>query len=146
MEKNIFLINLVSIVYMTGVAWLVQLVQYPLFSAYGKSENFADYHASYTFWITPVVAPAMILELITSFLMIFYAPEEFDQRLVWLGLILTLLVWASTFLLQVPLHERLAREFDENAHSALVATNWIRTAAWTLHAVLVFCFALKIMK
>jgi hypothetical protein len=146
MDKIIFLLNLASVVYLTGVVWLVQLVQYPLFSAYGKSENFAAYHASYTFWITPVVAPAMILELATSILLIFYAPEIFERRLVWIGLALTLIVWASTFFLQVPLHERLARGFDETAHSALVRTNWIRTAAWSLHAVLVCYFALKIMK
>lgn len=146
MEKIIFLINSGAVVYLTGVVWLVQLVQYPLFSSFKAHANFPAYHASYTFWITPVVAPAMVLELITSILLVFYAPEIFDRRLVWLALGLTLSVWASTFFLQVPLHERLARGFDENAHSALVNSNWIRTAAWSAHSLLVFYFALKIMK
>ena len=39
-------------------------------------------------------------------------------------------------LLQVPRHNALARGFDGPAHAALVATNWVRTAAWSLRALL----------
>jgi hypothetical protein len=142
MDKTIFLINLAATVYLTGVIWVVQLVQYPFFS-FVDAEKFPAYHSSYTFRITPVVAPAMILELVTSILLLFRAPENFNAKLVWLGLILTLVVWASTFLLQVPLHDKLARGFDAGAHSALVNTNWIRTAAWSLRAALVLYFVWK---
>jgi hypothetical protein len=38
--------------------------------------------------------------------------------------------------LQVPLHTRLARGFDPAAHRQLVRTNWLRTLAWTLRALL----------
>lgn len=146
MGKFIFLINLASTLYLTGVIWLVQLVQYPQFSVFAETKNFPAYHNSYRFWITFVVAPAMILELVTSVLLIFYQLETVDSKMVWLGLILTLTAWTSTFFLQVPLHERLALGFDGNAHSALVRTNWIRTAAWSLRAVLVLYCAAKIMK
>jgi len=130
---------------MTGVIWLTQLVQYPQFERFDAA-NFTSYHDEYRFWITPVVAPTMIAELFTAIFLLFYKPAELDAKLVWLGLILVGVIWASTFFLQVPLHEKLARGFDANAHSLLVKTNWIRTIAWSARAVLVLYLAWLIMR
>jgi sugar (pentulose or hexulose) kinase len=41
------------------------------------------------------------------------------------------LIWASTFWLQVPQHLRLSEPYDSYAQQLLVQTNWIRTLAWT---------------
>ena len=41
----------------------------------------------------------------------------------------------STVLLQVPLHRRLAEDHDDAAARRLIATNWIRTAAWTTRGI-----------
>ena len=142
MRQTILLINLASTIFLTGLIWLVQIIQYPGF-AFVETEKFRAFHASYTFWITPIVAPAMLLELLTSALLLFYSPENIDSKLIWLGLVLTIIVWASTFFIQVPLHEKLALGFDAEAHSALVNTNWIRTIAWSLRGVLVLYFAWK---
>lgn len=145
MEKIILLANVAASLYLTGLIWVVQIVQYPFFS-FVDPKKFAAYHAAYTFWITPVVAPAMLVELATAVLLIFYRPENISPKLVWLALALTAITWASTFFLQVPLHEKLARGgggFDQAAHSALVNTNWIRTVAWSLRAALVLYFAWK---
>jgi hypothetical protein len=133
MSKIFLIINFASTFFMLGVIWLIQLVQYPFFAQVGK-ENFQQYHAAHTFWITPVVAPAMILELLTSFFLIIYPPENIDSKLIWIGLILTLTVWLSTLFLQVPMHEKLAQGFDAEAHRFLVNSNWIRTIAWTLRS------------
>ncbi len=130
---------------MTGVIWLIQLVQYPLFSQIG-TENFQKYHSLHTFWITFVVAPPMMLELLTSIFLIIYKPAEIDSKLLWIGLFLAVAVWASTFFLQVPMHEKLASGFDKNAHDFLVNSNWIRTIAWTLRSVLVSYFIWKVFR
>ena len=98
MEKTVLILNLTSTLFLTGVIWLIQLVQYPFFSQVG-AENFNKYHSSHSFWITPVVAPMMIIELITSIFLIVYPPENVDSKLIWLGLILAITVWASTFFL-----------------------------------------------
>ncbi|MEK7722746.1 MAG: hypothetical protein AAB336_00185 [Acidobacteriota bacterium] len=145
MSKIILIVNLASTLYLTGVIWLIQLVQYPFFAQVGR-ENFQEYHASHTFWITPVVAPAMILELITSVFLILYPPENIDGKLIWLALFLTLTVWLSTFFLQVPMHEKLAQGFDAEAHRFLVNSNWIRTIAWTLRSGLVCYFLWKLVR
>ncbi len=140
MTKILTILQIASSLIMFGVIWIIQLVQYPFFS-HVNAENFPKYHAAHTFWITPVVAPAMIIELVTSILIIFYPPKNINIKLLYVGLILTLIVWASTFFIQIPLHDKLANGFDANAHSSLVNTNWIRTIAWSLRAVLVVYFA-----
>jgi hypothetical protein len=38
--------------------------------------------------------------------------------------------------LQAPRHVALRRGFDPSVHARLVATNWIRTAAWSARSVL----------
>jgi hypothetical protein len=93
-----------------------------------------------------VVAPMMIIELITSILIIFYPPPNINSKLIWLGLILTLIIWFSTFFLQVPMHEKLAQGFDPEAHQSLVNSNWIRTIAWSLRGFLVIYFVSKNLK
>ena len=45
-------------------------------------------------------------------------------------------IWLSTALIQVPLHQRLGGGFDAEVHSRLVTSNWIRTVAWTLRGLL----------
>lgn len=145
MTNIIIVLQIASTLIMTGVIWIIQLVQYPFFSKV-NAENFPKYHAAHTFWITPVVAPTMIVELITSILMIFYPLKTIDYKLLWLGLILTIIVWTSTFFVQIPLHNKLSKGFNANAHLKLVNTNWIRTIAWSIRCVLVIYFAWKLIR
>lgn len=140
MEKILLLSHIFATLFLTGVIWTTQLVQYPFF-AYFNAETFTKQHDEYRLWITPIVAPPMILELLTAILLLFYPPENIDSKLVLFGLSLVLVIWASTFFIQVPLHEKLARGFDSEAITNLVNTNWIRTIAWSLRAVLVLYFA-----
>jgi hypothetical protein len=49
-------------------------------------------------------------------------------------MILLVAIWLSTMLLQVPEHGRLSAGYVADAHRRLVATNWIRTVAWTLRS------------
>lgn len=145
MEKFLLLTNFFSTAYITGVIWIIQIVQYPLFSKICE-ENFAEYHSLHTFWITPIVAPVMIIELITSFFLLFYAFDKIDYKLIWLGLILTLITWASTFFLQVPMHEKLAKGFDKSSFDFLVYSNWLHTFVWTLRSLLVSFFIFQSLK
>lgn len=127
---------------MTGIIWLVQTIHYPLFSFVG-AEKYREFHAAHMNWISYVVAPLMICEAATAALIVFSPPINADWRVLWAGVLLVAIVWASTFFLQVPLHEKLAQGFDAETHRALVATNWIRTAAWTLRAAIVLSLAWK---
>ena len=134
-DKIIFLLQITSTLFLTGVIWIIQIVQYPFFSYVG-AENFTKYHDEYRFWVTPIVAPAMCIEFVTSVFLLVYRPENVGAPFLWFGLMLTLAIWASTFFLQIPLHEKLAAGFDAEAHKMLIGTNWIRTAAWSLRSLL----------
>jgi hypothetical protein len=133
MWKIILFVQLFATIALTGVIWLVQIVHYPLFAFVGD-EKYKIFHVSHMNWISFVVAPLMIAEALTAILIVFYQPPNANSLVLWFGLILVASIWASTFFLQVPLHERLALGFDAETHHALVSTNWIRTAAWTIRS------------
>lgn len=115
---------------MTGLIWFVQVVHYPLFRMVGPGE-FAAYAAEHVRLTTFVVAPLMLLEAATALWMVRARPAFVTRVQAWIGLALLALLWASTAFLSVPRHEELGLGFEASAHAALVATNWIRTAAWT---------------
>lgn len=137
MKNLIFLIHFAATFYLLGVIWLVQLLVYPSM-AHAGAGDYAAYHNLHTSRITPVVAPAMIVELLTAIYLVFASDDAVDYRYFWCGLALVLTIWASTFFVQVPLHERLAANFESDAQARLVLTNWIRTALWTLRGALIF--------
>lgn len=120
---------------LTGLIWTIQLLHYPLMDGVG-GEAFARYHARHTRRMTWLVALLMPAELLASVWIVFALPARITPALAWTGLVLVLLVWAATAALSIPAHARLAQGFDARAHRRLVQTNWIRTVAWSLRAVI----------
>ncbi len=131
--KILLLAHVASTLFMTGVIWIVQVVHYPLFAKVGAA-GFVAYEADHARLITYVVFPAMTVELLTGLALVWHRPAAVPAPLVWVGLGLIGVVWLSTAVLQVPLHGVLSSGFEADAHRRLVATNWIRTVAWTLRA------------
>ena len=132
--KAILLAHVGSTLFMAGVIWIVQLVHYPLFAGVG-ADGFPRYATDHARLISYVVIPAMLVELTTAVVLAF-KPDQLGPS-AYMGLALVLAVWASTFVLQVPLHAKLSAGFEVEAHRALVATNWIRTILWSLRSGLV---------
>ncbi len=124
-------VHLVATVFMAGVVVFVQVVHYPLMARVGPAE-FAVYEAEHAARTGRVVIPAMLIELGAALWLAARPAGAAHASLPWVGLVLLLIVWLSTFLLQVPAHARLTAGFDEAAHRRLVGTNWIRTAAWLM--------------
>lgn len=121
---------------MCGLIWFVQVVHYPLFAATG-GERSRDYALENQRRTTPVVLPFMLVELATAVAVVIWPPAGIGRGMAAIGLGLVVVIWLSTFLVQVPLHGRLARDgHDPGVVAALVRGNWIRTAAWTARAVL----------
>ncbi len=117
---------------MLGVIWIVQLLVYPAFLQV-RPEDFQARHHTHVARITWVVAPLMLVELGSALLI---ACDPSPPRLQTGVLACLAVIWASTFLLSVPLHGRLSKGYDAQLVRRLMATNWIRTAAWTAKAVL----------
>lgn len=117
---------------MVGLIWIVQIVHYPMMASFER-ENFAAHekeHCDRTGW---VVVPLMLGEISTFALLLL---EGFRSNAFLLSGLLLGVIWASTFFLQVPLHRALLRGWNPKAHRQLVATNWIRTVAWSGRAIL----------
>jgi hypothetical protein len=132
MNPTLQLIHLSSVGFMTGIIWFVQCVHYPMLHVTDGPDP-ASGHAEYTKRMSRVVIPAMLMEMALQGLWVIRAPGPYAYG----AGVLLLLVWASTFGLQVPLHSRLMSAYDARVHQRLVRTNWIRTAGWSLRLVLV---------
>ena len=132
----VFLVHLGATLLMVGVIWTVQVVHYPLFAGVG-ADGWAAYEAAHQSRITLVVGPLMLAELVTAVWLVLDRPPGLPAWAVVLGAALVGVIWVSTAFVQVPLHSALGSAFDADAHARLVATNWIRTAAWTARGGLV---------
>ena len=131
----IWIVQLVSTWYMTGLIWFVQLVHYPLMNRVSPPNYvaFQQAHMNRTVW---AVGPMMLLEAITATLLLFTRPEIFSMNLALIGFGLVLVLWISSAVFQVPCHFKLEKGFDPVPHRRLVQTNWIRTVAWSLRSAL----------
>ena len=126
---HLLLLNLAVAAYLTGLIWTVQLVHYPGF-AYVTPEKFGVFHQHHTRTMSWVVLAPMVLELGLAGWLAWAAPELGASR--WWQLALVGLIWAVTFFISVPFHNRLgAHGYDYVAIDGLVRTNWLRTVAWT---------------
>ena len=116
---------------MTGVIWLVQLVQYPGFSRVGAAE-FAGFHRHHCRAIGWVVGPLMVLELLTALALAVMGQPIWFWRLMLAALVV---IWLSTALWQGPAHGRLTREGPRpDLIRALVRGNWLRTILWSVRS------------
>jgi hypothetical protein len=140
LARLLFLLHLATTLFMVGVIWFVQVVHYPLFAKTGTTE-FPGYEQTHTTLTTWVVAPPMLVEAGTAVLLLWFRPPGISNLQCGTGLALLIAIWLSTMFLQVPCHEWLSRGFDSVVHQRLVATNWLRTAAWSLRGLLVLWMA-----
>ena len=143
---TLFLIQFAATAMMTGIIWFVQVVHYPLFTKIPE-EGFVRYEQSHTVRTGWVVAPLMLLELGTAIapLLSWSAGGGFpipSSPLYLVALGCLVLIWISTFLLQVPLHGILEKRHDHRAMLLLCSTNWIRTILWSVRLGLLIRVAL----
>ncbi len=125
---------------LAGLIWTIQLVHYPLF-AYADRGSWRAFHAAHGRRISGLVAVLMPLELLLAGLLAW----RLQSAEALLGLLLLVVIWLSTALFQVPSHGRLSRRFDADAHRFLVATNWVRTTAWSLRALVALTLLARVM-
>ena len=133
----LFLLQLFATLAMFGLIWFVQIVHYPLFLAV-PAPAFPAYEAAHANRTGYVVGPLMLLELATAAALLLprLRPAPIPAREAWLGALLLAVIWLSTGLVQVPLHNRLHTAYSAPLIRQLIATNWIRAAAWSARAIL----------
>ena len=121
---------------MTGLIWFVQLVHYPSYRDVGAAE-FTAFQTHSPARTGLVVGPLIFAEVGTAVWLLFKPPLGVGVVWLWLGASLIAVNLASTILIQVPLHLRLTAKRDAATLARLLRTNWVRTLAWSVRAVLV---------
>ncbi len=142
MTHALLLAQAITTFALTGLIWLVQLVHYPSFASV-DSDQFGSFHAMHSARITLIVAPLMVVELLTSVVWCFDDPRRITA---FVGLALVAVIWGSTAFLQVPLHNQLSGGMSVDLIERLVRTNWIRTLAWSARSVLVVTWLLAALQ
>lgn len=115
---------------LVGLIWVIQWVHYPSFIFIERTQ-FHDAHMQHMRRITHIVMPLMLLEVFCVGGMIWMDRQLGLSIAHIMAACLLFVVWGSTWIWQVPLHQKLAHGYDETCIGRLVASNWIRTVAWS---------------
>ncbi len=125
-------VQFASCIYMAGVVSVIQFIHYPSFDKIDR-DRFTEFHLKHSNALGFIAGPAMCLELVSSF----WIAHNGNSWLI-LNATVVLFLWIITFLISVPLHNRLASGFDQKSWERLLKTNWLRTALWVLRGILFF--------
>ncbi len=136
----LLLINLCATLFLTGLAWFLQVVHLPLMLRADKT-GFARYAKTQRLRNTLLMAAPMLIELITAIWLVADTPPGLSHENVILAAALVAIIWLETFAFIVPLNSRLMEGFDEAAIRALIRRNWIRTICWTIRSALMIRIA-----
>lgn len=143
-DATVLVVALAATWAMAGVLWVIQVVHYPIFDAVDRGadgelwKRFGERHRRS---ISFVVGPFMLAEGITGIWLVLAPPDGLSRGLPLVAAALMAISYGTTAFVSVPLHERLTNSYDADAHRRLVATNWIRTSAWTARGVVVAVLA-----
>lgn len=133
---TVFVIFLFLAAYNAGCMTTLQLQHYGIYPFVGP-EAFAGYmQANNRAAVVPTIVPALLL-LVVSVILTLHRPAFVWGSEAAASMALNLIALASTFLWQRPLQGQMAvTGYDAEKVRRLIATNWIRTAAHLLIALL----------
>lgn len=120
---------------MFGVIWVIQLVQYPLMRKVPVGA-FREFEQEHQRRITFVVGPLMALEGLCVLAVFFLRPTCLSFAIVLAGGLVEAVAIGTTAVVSAPMHGRMAASGRPDLLDRLIATNWIRTAAWSARAAL----------
>jgi hypothetical protein len=136
LNDAVLLICLFFSLYGVGMIWFLQLNHYPLYASVGP-DAFREYVVAHNRrLLLPVILPSLLAFLSSVALALCHATEIPDWS-VWLVIAMNAVIAVSTVLVQGPAHAVLARGgYSASIVRKVLATNWLRTAAWTANGAL----------
>lgn len=126
----LLIVNFFISSFMLGLILVTQIVSYPLFLKV-EVDNFSIFHDDYVSRISFIAVPVMLGELFISTLVYYYFNTFFGFMI----LLSIILIFISTFIIQVPLHNKLKLANNRKHIIKLVNTNWIRTFLWFVKSI-----------
>ena len=129
---------------MVGLIWFVQRVHYPLLAKFnvGQQREVGNEHQRRT---SQGVALPMLIEGVSTLVLLVDRPEQVTLVLPWLGAFLLAISLGSTIFLSVPLHQKMVDQPSAEIGVKLVATNWPRTMSWTIRGVVCLVMCAQVM-
>ena len=123
---TLYFIQIVCNSYLVSLVFMTQFITYPTFLNIDK-DKFSDYHRKYVNNISFIVAPVMLIELLTLSLIAYFSSEFLIIK----SLFLLLVIWLTTFFIMIPSHNRISKSFNIKEIKSLINYNWIRTILWS---------------
>ena len=134
--KAIVLTHVAATLMMTGIMWFVQLAYYPNLEAIG-GEAFTRYEREHVRRITKAAWTMLLIELLSGLALLFWPLHPEIRSLLAINFLLLLVIWYSTWFIQVPLHKQLEQGFDRQLIRRLVRSNWLRTVCYSLRLLVI---------
>jgi hypothetical protein len=134
--NGVLVTNLAVTLFLTGLVWELQVVQFPLMLRAGGLD-FPDYVTHQRRRNTLLMAPVMLIELVTGGWVLADDRDAFPAAL------LILIIWTVTFASIVPIHSKLVRGYDQRLLRTLIRRNWIRTVCWSLRSAILLWIAAR---
>jgi len=129
-------VTLALTLYMTGMIWSMQILEYPLFALVGPKE-FPAYHQRHNRGLPFAVILPSVAALVSAVVLIFTRPSRLP---LWLSIVVALidgLVVIATAAREAPLHRKLDREgYSASVIRQLVLGNWVRTILWSVNSII----------
>jgi hypothetical protein len=140
-----FIFTLGLTLYMTGMIWSMQVLEYPLFALVGSKE-FPAYHRRHNRGLPAVVILPSLAAFASAVALIFTRPARLP---LWSSIVVAaidLVVIVVTAAREAPLHGKLDREgSSEMVIRQLVQGNWIRTILWTANGLFLLVLAAQLI-
>lgn len=128
--------------YSYGTAMMDYFIIYPSRHLVG-SDEFVAYHALLERGIVFIsVLPFLIITLLNAFLL-WKRPAGISVVWLWISLLVLLLDWVSTILLQIPMNLELSEGKNPLLIQQVINTNWARVVLETIQVVLAFALLLQ---
>ena len=124
--------QLISTLCMLGIVSFVHVVQYPML-ALVPSPGREEFERRYCNRAGLIIAPLMIVEAFSALYFTIASAFKFSSISMF-GLVLVALIWAITFGISVPAHQRLITSWDDAVHRRLLFSNLLRVILWMLRA------------
>ena len=129
---TLYFIQLVCNSYLVSLVFMTQFITYPTFLNI-DIDKFSDYHRKYVNNISFIVAPVMLIELLTLSLIAYFSSEFLIIK----SLILLLVIWLTTFFIMIPSHNRISKSYNKKEIISLINYNWVRTILWSFKLLLI---------
>jgi len=141
----LFLISFALVFYGMGASFVESFVNYPTWRLIGANE-FRAYHQALSPLVIGYMVIPMLITTIFTILLLWFRPTPIPRWTIGLAVVLQLVIWVSTFAIQLPIQMQLSGDgLSLPLINRLIVTNWwLRKVPQIINA-LVFLWLMSLL-